>query len=161
MESLLSDQDASSEYFSKAFMSPQGLLCVCLNRPMAFSETLARVAEEGERYGHTHSDHAPSSPGEGRHVLLLNDVCVLKHALSSGEGCGLAGKGRGLSQRGADTGGISLSEARGLLLVGVASNLLRASGHEVHQHSHNIPASCVSYVTQYTLGKLIIHCQCN
>ena len=120
VEKLLSDQDSASRRFTRAFVSPQGQLCMCLNRPIGFSESLTRVAREGNNYGHL----APSAGNEDKRFLIINDSQFLKSLLQPSDGCGLTEKGCGLSQ-------LSLGEVRGILLVGVFSNLLRAYGRHV------------------------------
>ena len=65
---------------------------------------------------------------EKESVLLLNDAMTLRHLADSG--CDIGESGRGLS----------MSEGRSLLLVGVLANLLRYNGHVVHHHHNNWPS---------------------
>lgn len=153
MESLLTILDASSQDITRCFTSvtinPHGQLCMELNRPIVFAESLIQVARMGLNYGYsvspTPSSSSKNSEGTAnkKAVLIINDSSVLRHMVSSSEGCGLEVEGHSLG-----IGGISVSEARGVLLVGVVSNLLRAGGYIVHQHRYNMLAAWqqVSYI---------------
>lgn len=129
IESLLNIVDLSPEvtrYFSGVAVNRQGQLCVRLNRPIAFAESLVQVAEMGSKYGSFVSSPLPMMSSRSKEsILLLNDTMTLRHLADSGRGLG--GSGRGLS----------MSEGRSLLLVGVLANLLQCNGHEVHQQQHH------------------------
>lgn len=138
--SLLNTADLSLEvtrHFSSVAVNRQGQLCVRLNRPIAFAESLVQVAEMGSKYGSFVSPPlsmtSSRSTVEKESILLLNDAMALRHLADSG--CGLGESGRGLS----------MSEGRSLLLVGVLANLLRCSGHAVYQHHYNWPTVSPSY----------------
>ena len=137
MQSLLElSSPEVTKYFTKVFVNPQGQLCLRLNRPIIFTESLVRVMREGPEYGHTHRltsslEVAQGVSGESFHektILLLNDMLVLRNAGTSVGGCD-----------------ITVSKGRSLLLVGVLTNLLRATGFKVHQHQCNTALS--SYVS--------------
>ncbi len=161
MESLLSVDVVGdpvfrqvSQYLTKVSMNPQGQLCVQLNRPMAFTECLVRVGGMGSRYGHLIP--ALSAAESPESILLVNDVSVLKRMASEGggtaqSGCGLGESGCGFDRSGPGGcglggGDMSMSDARGMLLVGVVSNILRARGYAVHHHHGNWPQQTVSVV---------------
>lgn len=109
---------------------------MCLNRPTVFSEALLRVIQDGPKYGRCDPLPIGASGGESRPILLMNDAFLLKHILSPDEGTPPA-KGRGSMQ-------LSIGDGRGMLLVGVVFNLLRACGHVVHCYPQATPPSSVS-----------------
>ncbi len=128
-----------AKHFTKVFLNPQGQLCLRLNRPIAFTESLIQVAREGPKYGHAHQSMVDDNSRSEKSILLLNDTFVLKNVLKNMDdstgGCG-------------SEGGITVSEGRSLLLVGVLANLLRARGFKVHQHQWSMPHQLSSFVSQ-------------
>lgn len=114
--------------FAKVFISPQGQLCMWLNRPRVSSDCLVQVAAMGSKFGHSSSALASGSMrNPDMEILLINDtVFNLEES-----GCGQSRNGSSMS----------LSDGRSALLVGVVSNLLKATGQNVCHHRGNWPLS--------------------
>lgn len=154
MESLLElhAKDPSflhlAQSFVKISISPQEQLCMWLSRPIAFSECLIRVAAMGSKYGH--SKPSPSSGSSkplqnaDMAILLVNDGAVIEHMVSEGGGCGQSSSGQNSAEL-----GMSMSDSRSALLVGVVSNLLRAMGNTVCHHHRNLPTAVSFMHTQH------------
>jgi hypothetical protein len=92
-----------------------------LDRAVVFSECLTQVAEMGCRYRGSPQDADAA-------ILLVNCSSLLKHVVAED---GKSGNGQ--------LSGASMSDGRGMLLVGVVSNLLKATGHTVSHHHGNWP----------------------
>lgn len=117
-----------SGYFQKIGFSPQGHLCVCLNRPVVFSKTIQDVLTSQTTYGVVEMS-APSDT-----ILILDysldfisqseapkdDIATSQHVETT------------LSK-------LTLNEGRALLIMGLLSNLLKASGYSVTHCSNYLP----------------------
>lgn len=137
--------------FSRTSINPQGQLCFHLNPPVVFAKCLSQVAETGTKYGHFTARSSPQlsqlsgnnvdNDDDGDNILaaifFVDSVSVLRRVAAT---CKRAGDDGGRGSGGGDARPpMSISEGRGVVLMGVVTNLLRARGHAVHHHPDNWP----------------------
>lgn len=139
-------------HFSRASVSPQGQLCLELNRLITFSESLSRVAQEGDRYGFSDSSELTQS-GD---VTLGHCTCSLKLACTtksnSSQPISMTGVGCGFHDCHGDS--VSLEEGRVFVLKGVLSNILRATGYKVHYQCCMVSCMRVIYHSNHVACSL-------
>ena len=126
-------------HFPKVFISPQGQICLKLNRLITFSESLTQVDLEGDRYGFSDS----SELTQNGCVTLSHCTCALQHPSTTKSsssqsdsimvGCGFYG---------CHGNRASLEEGRIVVLMNVLSNTLRATGYKVHCHPCKVSSVC-------------------
>ena len=110
-------------------MSPQGQLCVSLNRPVVFAKCIHSVASVGDHYGYT-SSHTERDRCEN--VSLLSHVAMPESSVASAvvsQPCNETSYDGHISSR---EGELTVAEGRSILLTGLLANVLRVSGCSVN-----------------------------
>jgi len=116
--------------FSRAFLNPQGQLCLDLNRPIMFQKTLSEVSNGGTSYGTGTS----SLHHHGVAVSLLHCPCSIRIASNPSRKSsltGLEGVVCGCHEKPEET--VCLEEVRIYLLAGAVANVLRGCGCSVYR----------------------------
>ena len=116
--------------FSRAFLNPQGQLCLDLNRPVIFQKTLSRISEN-IGYG-TSSPHRH----DGTAISLLHCPCSIRLACDPSQVCtSSVEEGVVCSCHGRPDKAVSLDEIRFHLLAGAVANILQGCGYSI---SHDV-----------------------
>ena len=113
--------------FSRAFLNPQGQLCLDFSRPIIFQKTLSHISDEDISYGisspHRHDDIA---------ISLLHCPCSIRLACDPSQACtSSVEESVVFCCHGSLDVAISLEEARLHLLAGAIANVLRWNGYSV------------------------------
>ena len=132
-EEFLKDLERTclGKHFSTLFINPQGQLSLELNRPIIFSESLAQVAKEGDRYGFANSSEVELSEW----ITLSHCTCAVRRAETTKTDIPESNVPSAMcAVCECHDDAVSLEEGRIVIFNGVLSNVLQATGHKVQHY---------------------------